>query len=596
MALMDEGTPQNSSLFTVASDGTEPVGMETAGAGEIAAESVVKWADELGVTRTLARHLLRSGWTEPEAARAYLNPRLSSLTAPDAMADRKQIAQRLARAVRANERICVFGDYDCDGITSAAILTEVLRALGGQVTTHLASRFEGGYGLSSAAAEEIAACRPAVLVTCDCGSSDHETLQILADQGVDNLVIDHHLVPDRPLPALAFLNPHRRECGFPYKGLASCGLVLSVAAQLRKELGVSLNLKRWLDLVAIGTIADVAPLDGDNRALVRAGLAALQDGQRPGVKALLNRAKWQSGAFLTAEDVAFRLAPRLNAPGRLGSPRLALEVLLATTEGEAEGLASQIEQLQLERRGQQDRMLEEADAEIQAEGWSDAPGLVIGRDGWNHGIVGIVAGRLAERWQRPVIVIGFTDGLGRGSARGPKGVRLVELLGQSQDALIRFGGHHAAAGLEVKLTELLAFRNAFATACSRAEPAAGESSSDSATLRLDSHDDLLRIARDFQRLEPCGEANPAPKVAIAGKLVRGQAVRGGHLKVLAMLPSGVEISGFAPNQGDVAGRLKAYVELEGRLTINYWNGGQSAEVRLQGLASGEDSSNLSRHF
>src|SRR6185437_13889976 len=219
--------------------------------------------------------------------------------------DRDASAERIARAVRAGERICVFGDYDCDGITATAITTSFLRALGGDVTPLLATRLEGAYGLSAPALERVLAARPTLLVTCDCGSSDHERLAVARARGIDTVVIDHHLVPAEPLPAFAFLNPHRPECGFPYKGMASCGLALSLGAAVRKTLGASLDLRPFLDLVAIGTIADVAPLDGDNRALVRAGLAVMGGiagpggrVQRPGLRALAENARFDLAAGL----------------------------------------------------------------------------------------------------------------------------------------------------------------------------------------------------------------------------------------------------------------------------------------------------------
>ncbi|HSC89670.1 MAG TPA: DHH family phosphoesterase, partial [Polyangiaceae bacterium] len=228
-------------------------------------------------TRTLRVQLARLGLGEGTAERErFLRPRLAELTRPDAMVDRSTAARRLARAVRENERIVVFGDYDCDGMTATAILTDALRELGASsVTPVLASRFAGGYGLSARALERVLEAEPSLVITCDCGSSDHPSLERLRQRGVDAVVIDHHLVPAEPLPALAFLNPHRPDCGFAYKGLASCGLAFSVVAALRSELGAQLDPKGYLDLVAIGTIADVAPLDGDNRALVRAGLAQL---------------------------------------------------------------------------------------------------------------------------------------------------------------------------------------------------------------------------------------------------------------------------------------------------------------------------------
>jgi single-stranded-DNA-specific exonuclease len=226
---------------------------------------------ELGVSSTLAQVLLHRGLVEPARARQYLAPKLSELTVPDAMLDRELAAERLARAIRRAETIVVFGDYDVDGTTSAAILTGILEQLGGRVQTLLASRFEGGYGLSDAALDRVLLERPSLLVTCDCGTSDHERLARAQKQGIDVIVVDHHLVPDEPLPALAFINPHRPECGFAYKGLCSAGLALSLGAAVRSVLSVALDLRAYLDLVALGTVADVAPLDGDNRRLVRAG-------------------------------------------------------------------------------------------------------------------------------------------------------------------------------------------------------------------------------------------------------------------------------------------------------------------------------------
>ncbi|HEY3592306.1 MAG TPA: single-stranded-DNA-specific exonuclease RecJ, partial [Polyangiaceae bacterium] len=408
----------------------------------------------LGVSVTLGELLERRGHVDVEPTRRFLNPRLSELTAPDKMADRSLAAERIAAAIRAGERIAVFGDYDCDGMTSAAIMTEVIEALGGKVQTFIASRFEGGYGVSAAAVDKVLASGARLLVTCDCGSSDHVSLARVRDAGVDCVVIDHHLVPEEALPALAFLNPHRPECGFPYKGLASCGLALSIGAALRTALGRELDLRRWLDLVAIGTIADVAPLDGDNRALVRAGLRVLGEARRPGIRALFELAKLDGQTPITSEDVAFRIAPRLNAPGRLGSAEIAVKLLMAKTNEEAYSLAAEIEQRSSERKLLQERMIEEALAEIESEGWAERAAIVIGREGWNHGIVGIVAGRLADKFEKPVIAVGFTDGHGRASVRGPAGSRLFDALAESKDVLVRFGGHQAAAGCELMLPQL----------------------------------------------------------------------------------------------------------------------------------------------
>jgi single-stranded-DNA-specific exonuclease len=532
----------------------------------------------LGKSVTVSSWLDRLGHVDPETTRKFLNPRLAELTTPEAMLDRKAAAERIARAVRDKQRIVVFGDYDCDGMTSAAIFTEALRALGAEATPVLASRFDGGYGLSLAALDRVMAQRPGLLVTCDCGSSDHVSLERLKALGVDAVVVDHHLVPEQELPVLAFLNPHRPGCGFPYKGLASCGLALSVLAAVRAELGRALDLRPLLDLVAIGTIADVAPLDGDNRALVRAGLKVLSEARRPGVRALLELAKIDPGTALSAEDVAFRIAPRLNAPGRLGPPDLAVQLLLAPSFELAQSLAAELEQRQLERRAVQDRMLEEAQAEVLRDGYRDRAALVIGREGWNHGIVGIVAGRLASELGRPVVVIGFEQGIGRGSVRGPKGSRLHDAVSACAPLLRRFGGHQAAAGLEVEIERLPALREAFEAACG-AQPASGPIDH-APCVRLAAGDALIKVLSDLAELEPCGESNPAPSLALVGRVVSAREVTGGHLKLELSLDNGERLGAFGIGMGARAAQLSGEIAVSGKLRPDRYRGGSAIELKL----------------
>jgi single-stranded-DNA-specific exonuclease len=536
-------------------------------------------ARALGISVTVASWLDRLGHADAEITRRFLSPRLAELTSPDGMLDRKAAAARIARAVQRRERVVVFGDYDCDGMTSAAIFTEALRALGGDVTPVLASRFDGGYGVSQSALRKVLALQPQLLITCDCGSSDHATLEQLGPLGVDVVVVDHHLVPEKALPALAFLNPHRPGCGFPYKGLASCGLALSVLAAVRTELGRALDLRPLLDLVAIGTIADVAPLNGDNRALVRAGLKVLSEARRPGIRALLELAKIEPGTPLTAEDVAFRIAPRLNAPGRLGAPDLSVELLLSKTLDAAHALGAEIEQRQLERRAVQDRMLEEALAEVERERYSERAALVIGREGWNHGIVGIVAGRLAGQLGRPVIVIGFENGVGRGSVRGPRGARLHDAVSACAPVLRRFGGHQAAAGLEVELSMLEELRTRFEAACS-AQPAR-ELPDDTPRIRLARGETLARVLADLTQLEPCGESNPAPELALSGRVVSAREVTGGHLKLELELPGGERLGAFGIGMGAKAASLQGEVCIAGKLRPDRYRGGGAMELKLE---------------
>lgn len=543
-------------------------------------------AQSLGVSRTLERWLLQQGHVELDAARRFLTPKLAELTLPDAMIGRAEAARRLAQAIRAGEHIVVFGDYDCDGITATAILTEAVRSLGGRVSPLLANRFAGGYGVSNEALAKIRALQPKVLVTCDCGSSDHDSLaQVASWGGVDTIVIDHHLVPERPLPALAFLNPHRPECGFPYKGLASCGLVLSIVAALRRELNVALDVRRWVDLVAIGTIADVAPLDGDNRALVRAGLAAMAQTERPGLSALLDQLGISRDGPLTARDVAFRVAPQINAPGRLGAPTLALELLLATDEVSAKALAQELSQVTSQRKEQQEAILEEAVQEIEAHAYQAEPAIVVGRPGWNPGVVGIVAGRLVERYGRPVVVIGFEAGTGRGSVRGPRGSRLHDALSGSAESLVRFGGHQAAAGLELELDRLPEFRAAFCRSIASL-PQVTEVATARVPLELLQGDTPSQLMADLDRLEPCGPDNPRPQLAIGGLVVESREVGAGHLK-LRLDVSGSRLDCFGVNLGHKARSLNGRVRAVGDLRRNSFRGQTTIELFVEELS--EDS-------
>lgn len=537
----------------------------------------------LGLSKTVAGWLARRGHLDVALVERFLSPRLADLTQPDKMADRGVVTSRLAQAIRGRERIAVFGDYDCDGITSATIMTEVLRALGGDAVPLIASRFDGGYGVSRAAVRRILETKPRVLVTCDCGSSDHETLAEIAARGVDVVVIDHHLVPDQALPAIGFLNPHRKDCGFAYKGLASCGLALSVAAALRKELRADLDLRYWLDLVAVGTVADVAPLDGDNRALVRAGLEAILRARRPGMQALLEIAKISREAPLTGRDVAFRIAPHINAPGRLGSADVALELLMAKDLPTARELAARMEQISAQRRALSEEMLQQACAEVDEQKYDRDAAIVLGRSGWNPGIVGIVAGRLAERYGRPVVVVGFEAGVGRGSVRGPTGVRLHDALGEASDVLVRYGGHQQAAGLEILEERLGALRERFVEAIAR-QPATPPVESGVDLLVLERGDEPLGVLTDLARLEPCGFGNPRPRLVVEGRVTSAREVKNGHLKLVIDLGGRRILGCFGVNQGSLAASLDGDVRVVGDLRMNSFGGVEAAEMFVESVS------------
>jgi single-stranded-DNA-specific exonuclease len=423
-------------------------------------------------------------------------------------------------------------------------------------------------------------------VTCDCGSSDHARIESARARGIDVIVVDHHLVPATPLPAFAFLNPHRPDCGFSYKGLCSAGLALSLGAAVRARLGTALDLRTWLDLVALGTIADVAPLDGDNRALVRAGLAMLTSpNARPGVCALREIAKISPGQAIGAIDVAFRMTPRLNAAGRLGDPILTLQLLRAKTLPEARALATRIEEHNENRKTIEAALTEQAIAQVIAVyGETPVGGVVAAQDGWHVGVLGITAARLAERFGVPAVAIALDSAEGHGSARAPRGFPLFDAITRCASQLERFGGHQAACGLSLKTSRLEAFRAEFQAVSS--DLSIGTTPAPIVDVVVGSGAFALPVASDLSGFEPLGEANPEPLFLVTeARVERSQVVGQGHLKLgLSVGPDrfsafGLGMAERLPQRGQVLQAL-------GALRPDTWAGGEKVELRLLDFASG----------
>lgn len=536
----------------------------------------------VGVSPTVAQLLMHRGMQRAEQAKAFLTPQLSGLSSPSAMADRQPAADRLATAIRDQQQVVVFGDYDVDGITSAALLSLGLKALGARVQTLIADRFAGGYGFSAAALSRVLSLSPSLVVTCDCGSSDHPRLQELRAQGVSTIVVDHHLVPDEPLPVDAFLNPHRPDCGFPFKGMCSAGLALSLVAAVRTALGCELDVRQYLDLVALGTIADVAPLLGDNRRLVRAGLQRLaSEKARPGVVALRELAKLRPDAPISALDVAFRLTPRLNAPGRLGRADLTLALLLAEDLDAARPIAQEVEACNQERKAIEKALTAAAVEQVLSHyGEQPVSGIVAAAPDFHPGVVGVTAARLVDRFQVPAVVVSLAEPHGHGSARAPDGFPLYDAIARCASSLVRFGGHQAASGVTLAPSQLAAFREQFATAVTAValQPTGQPMPVD---LQLGVGPFGLPSARELGLLEPVGEANDEPLFHLPrAVVVSASEVGEGHLK-LRLMVNGQRLSAFGfqlaaqglPQSG-------VTVQVLGSLRPDTWVGGDAVELRL----------------
>ncbi len=541
-------------------------------------------AEACGLGLTAAQVLLHRGVTGVDEARSFLDAPLRGLSSPTPMVDRALASERITRAIRSGERIVVFGDYDVDGTTSAVILSEVIAALGGEVSTLIADRFHGGYGLSREALARCLEARPGVLVTCDCGSSDHERIAEASDRGVDVVVVDHHLVPEERLPAFAFLNPHRPDCGFAFKGLCSAGLAFSLGAALRADMRADLDVRRWLDLVAVGTIADLAPLRSDNRRLVRAGLKMLGSPRaRPALAALRHAVKIPESANLTARDVAFRFAPRLNAPGRLGAADLTLRFLRAQTQTDAWSLLQEVESHNDARKALTQRATEEACAQVRAlYGESPSRGVVAASDDWHRGVVGIVAARLVDTFGVPAVAIAFDGEQGHGSARTIPGVDVYQALAACAPSLDRWGGHRTAAGLTLEKRRLDQLRTSFADASQCDAPG------DAPPIEVDialSGPFRVPSVEDLSRIGPFGEGYPAPTFLVDAHVVEATGVGEDQAHARLVLRVGQEdIRAFAPGLfSRIEGRES--LRLVGELQPDHWVGGRSVELLVKDVFS-----------
>lgn len=488
---------------------------------------------ELGVDSLLLAQLLwNRGVRAACEAEDFLSPGASALGDPATMRGVPEATGRLLRALSGAEQIAVYGDYDVDGVAGAALLVETVQGLGGQVVAHLPHRARDGYGVNPDAVRRLAADGARVMITVDCGITANRELELARELGMDAIVTDHHAVPPVLPAALAVVNPHQDGCCYPFKELAGGGVAFQLARSvLLAALDGAEARRRWerlTPLAALSTVADVVPLLGENRSIVARGLAASRSGAVPGLEALCDGAGRSLGR-LTARDLAFSVIPRLNAAGRMGDARDALDLLLAPDPSSAQTLAARLESANGERRTRTADLL--LDSEADAERMAREGAIVLAGD-YPVGLAGLIAARLADRFAVPCVVIERREDISRGSARGSDGFPVLEVLGEASAHLIQFGGHPRAAGFTMKTDEIEAFRASFQAVARALRGAARPERTvlADAQIRLGSVGHRLAVLTD--RFEPTGAGNPPPTFISRGVTVRGVEPRpGGHLQL-----------------------------------------------------------------
>ena len=550
-------------------------------------------ASALDIHPLVARVLTQREVSTEEEGRRFLSPALSDLHEPGLMKGMDAAVDRLVRAVKAGEQLCIYGDYDVDGVTSVSLLSLFLREVGLAPDYFIPSRLREGYGLNPESVGQIAEKGTSLLITVDCGISDLDEIQQARDAGMDVIVIDHHQVPERLPPAVAILDPHQPGCRFPAKDLAAVGVTFNLVMALRARLrelgrfrhGEEPNLKEYLDLVALGTVADIVPLLGENRIITHFGLSELTAGRRPGVAALKEMAGMLSRQVAVGQ-VAFRLAPRINAVGRLGEASGAVELLTTNSYSQALQLARELEKANSERQTIEQRILKQAQEEAQKAVDRGDNALVLASEKWHPGVIGIVASKLVDRYARPVVMIALEGEQGRGSARGIEQVHLYQTLQKCSDDLLGFGGHRAAAGLSIARDRVDGFRAAF---LSQVEEAVAREPAERMIL-VDG--EVQPSGFDHQLIEqlgvlaPHGLGNPEPLFIARNLTVKSSRTVGReppyHLK-MAFADGGQTWDAIGFGMGDRASDVIDYMDLVYTPEFNTWEGKVSIQLKLRDL-------------
>ena len=502
-------------------------------------------AESLGINPIVAKLLYNRGYTDPQSAKSFIYMESEILSNPFLMKDVDKGIERISTAVSEGEKITVYGDYDVDGVTAVCTLYLYLKSIGANVEYYIPNRIGEGYGVSAVAIDAIAEGGTTLIITVDTGITAIDEVEYARSLGIDFVITDHHECRSDIPAAVAVINPHRPDCEYPFKELAGVGVVFKfVCAYEEKRESITRReaakriFSEYADLVAIGTIADVMPIKDENRIIVRYGLSKIENNQRIGLGALMEAAASRNDASRNARNkkrtkitsgyIGYTIAPRINAAGRIKNASRAVELFLAEDEQYAREIAEELCRTNRERQAEENKIMQEANLEIEKYDIDKDPVIVLNADHWHHGVIGIVSSRITEKYSRPSILVSFEgndstspspDDVGKGSGRSIKGMNLVDALCYCEENLVKFGGHELAAGLSVKRSELNTFRekiNEYARANLTKEDMIPTVEAD---CKIEFEDITLSLAKAFQMLEPYGVANPVPVFVMSGVTV-----------------------------------------------------------------------------
>ncbi|MBI2814704.1 MAG: single-stranded-DNA-specific exonuclease RecJ [Opitutae bacterium] len=555
------------------------------------AGSVAALARAAGTTPVVAELLLRNTLAESAAATRFLQPTLATLGDPFLLVNLETAVDRLLRAVRGRERVVVLGDYDVDGVSSTTILVSLLRRLGLNPAYVVPRRLEEGYGLTRISIDRaLEPGKPDLFIALDCGTNSHAEIAYLRSLGVDVIIVDHHRSTEPAATGAVLINPHVHPAAGDeaWRYLCTVGLVFKLAHGLLKKLraendpvALTIVLKDYLDLVAMGTIADLVPLQGENRVFARHGLRVLAETRRPGLQALMQVSGLKRDQGLVPSDISYRLGPRINASGRLADAALSVDLLLSEDRIFAENTARQLDELNRERQDIEREITERAERYVE-ENFIAASGLVLFDEAWHPGVVGIVAGRISRKYNRPTIVLGNEGELAKGSGRGINGFNLVEILGACAACLDNWGGHPMAVGITLRKPRLEAFRAMFDEVIRRGRDGAATEPGLDLSGWIEATQLNEQLMGELEQMQPFGMGNPEPVFGVRGVRLRNRpdVFKEQHFRFAGEDAAGRRISGVAWKMADRLPPVGAPLEMAVQLNWNHYNGRKTLQMEL----------------